>query len=117
MTPYLFGAPELLSYLAQIVLAAVYAWFLEKVITRERYERDKTYLTVIWGVFQTGMIAAARLAWFELPPLASAPLAVWWAWWYFVLSFVASGAPVIYWQVMLQGGRQREIIEYLKGGA
>lgn len=114
---HLFGAPELLSYLAQLVCAAAYAWFLEKVVTRERYERDKTYLTVIGGVAMTGLIAAARLAWFPLPLLPHAQAAVWWAWWYFVLSFAASGMPIVYWQAMLQGGRQREIIEYLKGGA
>jgi hypothetical protein len=117
MASYLFELPELLSYLVQVIAAAAYAWFLEKVVTRERYERDKTYLTVIWGVFQTGLIVAGRLVLFPLPPLSNAPQAVWWTWWYFVLSFAASGLPIVYWQVMLQSGRQREIIEYLKGGA
>lgn len=117
MAAHLFGTAELLSYLLQIVLAAAYAWFLEKIVTRERYERSKTWMTVVGGVAMTGLIAGARLAWFALPPFSNASVAVWWAWWYFVISFAASGIPIIYWQVMIQDGRQREIIEYLKGGA
>ena len=34
MAAHLFGTAELLSYLLQIVLAAAYAWFLEKMAAR-----------------------------------------------------------------------------------
>jgi hypothetical protein len=106
------STPDLLCYLAQFVAGAVYVAVLELVFKRS-YEPDYTWVTVVWGTLQTGMIVAARLALAPAPALPIDAL-VWWSWWLWTWSFAAAGLPVVFWQVVLQGGRGREVVDFVR---
>ena len=100
-------AADLATYIAQFAAASAYAAVLELGLKR-RYEPDHTWVTVVWGTAQTGLILAARLALAPVPDLAGADLA-WWVWWLWTWSFAAGGLPIIAWQVIIQKRRWQAV--------
>lgn len=106
--------PDALCYLAQAVSGTLYAFLLEFVVTRRRYENGFTWLTVVGGVAMVGGIVAARLAWAPLPLLFRDAL-VWWVWWLTFWSFVWSAVPILGWQAIVHGRHLAELIAYLRG--
>lgn len=101
------STPDAICYLAQFLAGAVYAAVLEIGLKR-RYEPDYTWATVVGGTALVGLIVAARLAWARPPVLIQADL-VWWSWWLWTYSFAAAGAPIVFWQLVLQGRRWRQV--------
>lgn len=106
-----FSEANLVCFLVQLIAGGIYAWVLEKKITRKRYEPGKTWLTVVWGTFQVGVIVALRLA-LGAGPEIEGGLRDWWNFWLWTFSFAAAGVPIVWWQVMIQSGRQQEIIDF-----
>lgn len=102
-------------YLAQFIAAALYAAVLEFGFKR-RYEPGYTWLTVVWGTAQTGLLIAVRLLLAPLPTGLTGSELVWWGWWLWTNSFVAAGLPIIIWQVALQSRRVRDALSYISGG-
>ncbi len=100
-------SPDVLMYIAQTVAGAAYAAVLELALKR-RYEPGYTWVTVVWGTAQVGLIIAARLAWAPTPDLSGAARD-WWQWWLWTCSFAAAGLPIVFWQVVLQGRRWRQV--------
>lgn len=100
-------SPDGLTYAAQFAGAAIYAVVLEVGLKR-RYEPGYTWVAVVWGVAQVGLIIAARLAWAPIPPGYPAAVA-WWVWWLTFWSFCAAGLPIILWQTVIQARRWRQI--------
>lgn len=100
-------APDFLTYLGQSVAATLYALVLEFGCKR-RYEPGYTWVAVVWGVAQVGLIVAARLAWAPVPPGYPGAVA-WWVWWLVFWSFCAAGLPIITWQLILQALRWRQV--------
>lgn len=103
---------DVLTYLTQFLAGAAYAAVLEVGLKR-RYEPDYTWATVVWGTAQVGLIVAARLA--LAPPPAQFQIdLVWWVWWLWTWSFVAAGAPIVFWQMVVQRGRIAQLVAYLQ---
>ncbi len=100
--------PDYILLLAQAIAGALYAIVLERVFKR-RYEPGYTWVTVVWGTAQTGLLIGVRLLVAPLPIFPHAEAAVWWAWWLWTLSFAASGVPIIFWQVVLQDRRWKQV--------
>lgn len=108
-----FSEANLICFLAQFIAAGIYAYILEKKIGRKNYEPGKTWMTVVWGNFQVGLIVALRLALAAGPELGG-ELRDWWNVALWTLSFVFAGIPIIWWQVMVQTGRQQELEQELR---
>lgn len=98
---------DLVLYLVQLVAGAGYAAVLELVFHR-RYEPGYTWVTVVWGTGQVGLLVAVRLLLAPVPPLTGSSLA-WYLWWMWAYSFGASGLPIIVWQVVLQDRRWKRV--------
>lgn len=99
---------DLVTYAVQFFAAILYAIVLEQVFKR-RYEPDYTWVTVVWGNAQVGGIIAARLL---LAPPPAGDL-VWWGWGLWFWSFVASGLPIIFWQVIIQHRRHHDLMAFV----
>lgn len=109
---------DLVLYVIQFLAAALYAVALEQVFHR-RYEPDYTWVTVVWGNAQVGLLIAARLLLAPPPALEPAALA-WWGWGLWFWSFVASGLPIVFWQVVIQRRRHVDLMNFVDrwiGGA
>lgn len=102
--------PDMWLLVAQTAAGLALALVLEYVLHR-RYEDRWTWLTVVWGVGQVGLLVAARLA--LAPPPALPPDAIaWWVWRLTFWSFVAAGFPIILWQILLvMTGARRSAVQ------
>jgi hypothetical protein len=104
----MFILADYLLFAGQALAGALYAVVLELVFKR-RYEPGYTWVTVVWGTAQVGLLVALRLLVAPLPSFAHGGEAVWWSWWSWTLSFAASGVPVVFWQVVLQERRWKRL--------
>lgn len=102
---------DIVTYVVQFFAAILYAIVLEQVFKR-RYEPDYTWVTVVWGNAQVGGIIAVRLLLAPLPLLADSDLA-WWGWGLWFWSFVASGLPIVFWQVIIQHRRHLDLMAFV----
>lgn len=99
---------DYILYAGQLLAGTLYALFLEFVLRRHYELSGYTWATVAWGVMQTGLFVAARLLLAPLPALETDALA-WWSWWLWTGSFIASGTPVIIWQLIVHARNVREL--------
>lgn len=98
-------------YAGAIGTAAAYAYGLER--TNRAYEPDFTWVTVVAGVALTGGWCAARLA-YGRPVAGDAADGAWWMWWLTVRMFVATGTPVVAWQLWQARKRLHALHLYLR---
>lgn len=96
-------------YTGLFLLSCLYALLLEW--SGKAYEPDYTWLTVTIGVSYTGAGVALRL-WLGPLPFAGPAELVWWTWRLWACSFVASGTPIILWQLWQARRRLAEVIDY-----
>ncbi|KAB8140735.1 hypothetical protein F8S13_22270 [Chloroflexia bacterium SDU3-3] len=101
---------DLLLYLALALLASAYAALLQRI--QRLYDPDFTWLTVVVGVGFTLAGVALRLVVGGLPPLSGKALA-WWVVGRYAGAFLASGLPIIGWQLWQLRRRLADIIRYL----
>lgn len=106
--------PDFLLYATQFCAAICLAAILEHVFHRS-YEPDWTWVCVVIGVAQVGLLVAARLALFGVDPARSAASAAWYVWWLIFWSFVAAALPIVSWQLWISRGRLRTLMAYHGG--
>jgi hypothetical protein len=99
---------DVLLYVAQFAVASLYAYVLEVTLQR-RYEPRGTWMTVVVGTALVGLLVAARLALAPLPTITGEGMA-WYVWWIVTYSFVASGSPIIIWQLALRNPYPRRTV-------
>lgn len=80
-----------------VLLSTLYAVYLKA--RKGDYSPRYTWLTVVIGVGGTGLIIAARLFLLPLPPFTDAHATLVWAWWMCLFHFIATGTPIIIWQL------------------
>ena len=97
-------------YRGLFLVSCLYALLLE--LLQRRYEPDLTWLTIVIGVAYTGVGVALRLRHGSIPFVGPLDL-VWWEWWLWFWSFVASGTPIILWQLWQARLRIQAVIAYL----
>jgi hypothetical protein len=104
---------DFLLYAGQAVAAAILAAVLEFGF-RRRYEPHATWVVVMWGVAQVGLLVALRLA---IAPIAGADAqaGAWAAWWLVFWSFCAAAVPVVGWQLAIQRSRIVFLLAYMTG--
>lgn len=102
---------DIISYVTQFAAGVALALVLELVF-RRKYEPGYTWVTVVWGTAQVGLIVALRLRLAPLPALPPVDL-TWWQWWYWVNCFVAAGLPIVVWQVIIQERRVRQLFAFM----
>ena len=104
---------DLPYYLGATLSSGLYALALEA-LGSERYEPDLTVLTVMGGVGLTGGWVALRLALAPLPAGLPDLALAWWVWWVTFWMFVATGAPIVAWQVWQSRVRLAALLAYLR---
>lgn len=99
-----------LPYAGGLLSAALYAYWLEQ---RERkYHPDVTWLNVARGIALTGGWVAVRIA--QGAPGGDADRGARWAWWVTLRMFIATGIPVVGWELLAQDGRAKSLLAYLR---
>jgi len=101
---------EIAYYVLAAFSASLYALILQ-FVGRETYEPDFTVVTVMIGVAITGGWVAVRFIG-PIPDLPPAEL-VWWAWRVMFWMFVATGLPVVVWQIWQARQRLTALAAYL----
>lgn len=93
-------------YLGASLSAAAYAVWLE--MRPRKYHPDVTWPNVTGGIVLTGAWVAVRYA------AERRPRSLWWAWWQTTAMFIATGVPVVAWELYATTERGRTLIAYMR---
>lgn len=100
---------DALFYLGAAASSAVYCLILE--LLNKRLEPDFTWVEVVIGVALTGCWIAARGTLGDLPDVTGDAM-FWWTCWLWVYMFLATGLPVVAWQIWQMWSRSKEALRY-----
>lgn len=104
---------EWVFYVGAAISSGLYAVFLEWL--GKALEPDWIWFEVFIGVVLTGAWVGALIRWGDVPVALPPMELAWWVCWRWIFMFIATGGPIIAWQIGQMRERLLDALRYARG--